>query len=62
MWRPSPKQPQLQRGSLERSSTAGARDQSGRQIPYHEDPLRNPAASLIPNGYLAPGYDTGRKK
>lgn len=42
-------------------STSGVRNQQGATVPYHDDPIRNPAASFIPNGYMTSGYDTGRK-
>ncbi len=60
MWRPSEKRPPIRERQIAAMATSGARDNRGRQIPYHEDPLRNPAATFIPNGYLVPGYDTGR--
>lgn len=62
VWRPSPKQPLLRERQLTTSATSGARDERGVLVPYHEDPLRNPAATFIPTGYLSPGYDTGRRK
>lgn len=39
----------------------GSRDSGGLQVPYYDDPIRNRAAAFIPNGYLSPGYDTGRR-
>ncbi len=44
------------------SATSGARDGQGQQIPYHEDPVRNRSSAYLPNGYLSPGYDSGRSK
>ncbi len=49
-----------QSGGRVTSPTLGARDQSGRQIPYSDDPVRVPSSRFVPNGYLRTGYDTGR--
>jgi hypothetical protein len=44
-----------------KAPNSGVRDQKGATVPYHEDPLRNPAASYMPSGYMTSGYDTGRR-
>lgn len=44
------------------SSVLGSRDADGRTIAYHDDPVRNPAAAFVPQGYLRRGYDSDRTK
>lgn len=47
-------------GARVTSPTAGARDGRGVQIPYRDDPVRDPSSRFNRNGYLRTGYDTGR--
>lgn len=44
------------------ASSSGARDDRGANLPYVSDSLRERDAMRIfgTNGYLRPGYDTGR--
>lgn len=42
------------------SAAAGARDHTGRILPFAADPVRVPSVAYVPNGYLRGGYDTGR--
>lgn len=42
------------------AAVAGGRGPSGHHLSFRVDPVRSPSVKYNPNGYLRPGYDTGR--